>query len=351
VNYIGPGSSYQLRLGAGPSVAHLTINELGNVGIGTTAINYKLAVAGQIGAWSYATNTNIDLAENFPSKEKINAGEIAIFNGGKQLSKATKSESGKIAGIVSTKPGIILGKKTGDTSLALAGRVPTKVNTENGTIKPGDMITASSTPGIGMKATEPGRVVGMALEGFSGSGTGKIIVFVNPHTWIPPVTLASLKQAAWNGGMVTNNTTFTASVRFEGAVVYAGNTAFTGPVKFTGGAEFDEILVKGHIKVRGETPKAISSNACQSEVTIEGSDTAGTVVIETSNACAAGKIAKINFAKEFETIPHMSLTPTNANAAAVQAFIGAKELNLFEIETKTGLEANQTYKFDYITID
>lgn len=39
-----------------------------------------------------------------------------------------------------------------------------KYNFENGTIKKGDLITTSSEPGVGMKATKPGMVIGVALE-------------------------------------------------------------------------------------------------------------------------------------------------------------------------------------------
>lgn len=37
-------------------------------------------------------------------------------------------------------------------------------NSENGRIKAGDLITTSSEPGVGMKATAPGMTVGIALE-------------------------------------------------------------------------------------------------------------------------------------------------------------------------------------------
>ncbi len=39
-----------------------------------------------------------------------------------------------------------------------------KVCTENGSIKKGDLITSSSEQGVGMKATESGIVLGIALE-------------------------------------------------------------------------------------------------------------------------------------------------------------------------------------------
>jgi len=63
--------------------------------------------------------------------------------------------------------------------------VPIFISTENGEIKMGDYLTSSSLKGVAMKATEPGRVIGMALESYDGQGTGKIIVFVNPH-WYDP---------------------------------------------------------------------------------------------------------------------------------------------------------------------
>jgi hypothetical protein len=44
-----------------------------------------------------------------------------------------------------------------------------KVSTKNGDIQPGDYITTSDIPGVGMKATEPGRVIGKALTGLSGT--------------------------------------------------------------------------------------------------------------------------------------------------------------------------------------
>jgi hypothetical protein len=94
------------------------------------------------------------------------------------------SDRAKLLGVVSTQPGVLLGDATGEelkTSIkpiALAGRVPVKVNNKGGIIKKGDFITLSSIKGIGMKATTTGRTIGIALEDFSGV-SGKINVLVN----------------------------------------------------------------------------------------------------------------------------------------------------------------------------
>lgn len=62
--------------------------------------------------------------------------------------------------------------------VGLSGRVPVKVSTKNGEIRPGDYITTSDIPGVGMKATEAGHVIGKALTSLSGTGQGTIGIFI-----------------------------------------------------------------------------------------------------------------------------------------------------------------------------
>ncbi len=62
-----------------------------------------------------------------------------------------------VIGIISTAPGTLLNSNAKDTRerlfpVALCGRVPCKVTDENGPIRRGDLLTASSTPGYAMKA-------------------------------------------------------------------------------------------------------------------------------------------------------------------------------------------------------
>jgi hypothetical protein len=85
---------------------------------------------------------------------------------GKESARANNAT--KVAGVVATNPGFLLGRDTKNgVPIAFQGRVPVKVTTKNGDIKPGDFITTSDIPGVGMKATEAGRVIGKALTGLS----------------------------------------------------------------------------------------------------------------------------------------------------------------------------------------
>jgi len=84
--------------------------------------------------------------------------------------------------VVSSVPAITIGSiddnETSAVPVALSGRVPVKVNTENGPIKVGDPLTSSSTPGVAMKATKAGAIIGTAMNDFSGEETGQILVFI-----------------------------------------------------------------------------------------------------------------------------------------------------------------------------
>jgi hypothetical protein len=123
-----------------------------------------------------------DFAEMFPSLDTLVAGEVVIFATDDEhvARSASVTYDRRIAGIVSTQPGFLAGENIeGHVPIALTGRVPTFVNNENGQIAVGDPLTTSSMAGYAMKATEPGQIVGYAMEAMNGS-SGSIIVFVRP---------------------------------------------------------------------------------------------------------------------------------------------------------------------------
>lgn len=114
-----------------------------------------------------------DLAEVYYAADgSIREGDIVSLTGDgvSQVKKSDISYDNRAIGVISTKPGIVMGEADGSGKpviVGLAGRVPVKVSTQNGEIKPGDYITTSGIPGVGMKATEAGRVIGKALTGYS----------------------------------------------------------------------------------------------------------------------------------------------------------------------------------------
>jgi|GEM_PF-2303833 len=193
-NKVTNASNYRLSVAnnSGAEVAY--INNLGdlvlsgklypsNQGIAQTSayiyydsngVGYMRTNAAGWGTGSY------DFAELFPSPEVLIPGDVVVFgNGAEQVKRSTgQTYDDRIAGVVSTRPGFLAGNyRPGDSPIALSGRVPTRVNTENGAIAIGDPLTTSSTPGVAMKATKPGPIVGYAMQPLP-SGSGNLIVFI-----------------------------------------------------------------------------------------------------------------------------------------------------------------------------
>ncbi len=116
------------------------------------------------------------------------AGELVSF-GSQPVSvkRSPMAYDPDLAGIISTNPHTVMGAETPTSvMLSLAGRVPVKVSNENGPIQIGDYLTSSSIPGVAMRATKAGRVVGRALEAFEGDGVGMVTALVEPDDWPGP---------------------------------------------------------------------------------------------------------------------------------------------------------------------
>jgi len=143
----------------------------------------------------YLDDTSIgspaDIAERFDYTEDIDLGDIiTVDSAASELAlKKTSNVNDVPFGIISTKAGFILGDESveeyytnedGETlpgglvedkrpAVALAGRVPIKINLEGGPIQIGDPLMVSSSTGIAMKANRPGMTVAIALETYDGS--------------------------------------------------------------------------------------------------------------------------------------------------------------------------------------
>jgi hypothetical protein len=130
-----------------------------------------------------STSDAADLAEwiEFSGERPEEGDVLSVSNEALKVKISDRSYDEKLVGVVSTYPHTVMGPYTENSvRLALSGRVPVKVSGENGEIKIGDYLTSSSLPGVAMKATQSGFVVGQALTGFNGEGVGYVVVLVKP---------------------------------------------------------------------------------------------------------------------------------------------------------------------------
>ncbi|HEY6121344.1 MAG TPA: hypothetical protein VIV66_15405, partial [Pyrinomonadaceae bacterium] len=140
-----------------------------------------------------------DFAESLPvvdNKTTYEPGDVLVISerAAGRLAKSTRPYDVHVAGVYSTRPGVMGADKNGETRvdaddvpLAIVGIVPTRVSAENGPIRPGDLLTTARTPGYAMRATpvwihgvaiyRTGTILGKALESLD-HGKGLIRVLV-----------------------------------------------------------------------------------------------------------------------------------------------------------------------------
>ena len=208
----------KLNITNAPS-SSLTISSTGVLGIGNDATplgGEKLRVSGRVRATGFDIDAAADLAENFEAVEAVDAGTVVAFsstttewNVGNStstddsytMSTVRKARASYEAiGVVSTNPGITLGKNISNgVPVAFSGRIPVKITTENGEVKRGDYLTVSETmPGYAMKMTGEGRALGRALSDYI-EGRDKVLMMV--ESGLQKLDLAG--NAATTTGMLT----------------------------------------------------------------------------------------------------------------------------------------------------
>jgi hypothetical protein len=169
----------------------VTLDNTGRLGIGTATPTVALDVVGSINVSGNIAAKYQDIAEWVSSESNLEGGTVVVLST-EQSNHVIASESAydtKIAGVISDRPGLILGEESKEKSkVATSGRVRVKVDATRHPVKIGDLLVTSDTPGYAMKSQpvkfggvsmhRPGTIIGKALEGLP-SGRGEILVLLS----------------------------------------------------------------------------------------------------------------------------------------------------------------------------
>lgn len=174
----------------------------GDVSIGPvlpqgTPFTTKLTVNGNVSVTGTITGASVigavfqDLAEWVPATTDMEPGTVVVLNGERvnEVMPSHRAYDTSVAGVVSAKPGIILGVGS-DTKeqIATTGRVKVRVDATRAPVRIGDLLVTSDAPGTAMRSEpmelngrrfhQPGTIIGKALEPLEG-GTGEILVLLS----------------------------------------------------------------------------------------------------------------------------------------------------------------------------
>jgi hypothetical protein len=139
-------------------------------------------------------NSGADVSEAFEVEGKIEEygpGDVLAISTlyDRRVARSAEPYSTLVAGVYATRPGVLLTERTIDADLGdmapvgVVGVIPTKVTSESGAIRRGDLLVTSSTAGHAMKGVDRskmlGAILGKALENYDGPESGVIKVLVN----------------------------------------------------------------------------------------------------------------------------------------------------------------------------
>lgn len=113
-----------------------------------------------------------------------------------------------------------------------------------------------------------------------------------------------------------------------------------------------DLAINRHILAGGVTPGLSFGGALGNGGTasVNGSDTSGTVTINTGSGPVPGTFATINFNQKFNSTPHVVITPVGSGGAGLNYYV-TRSTSGFTINTTNSAPAGTSFSFDYIVID
>ena len=126
-----------------------------------------LMLAGFFGVMQATASAETTLSQGFTTTDQTSVGSLVSLQNGTSdhVNMATRSNVNSIIGVVindSTSLLTVSNSQGSQVQVATSGVVQTLVSNINGDIHQGDEITASPIKGVGMKATDSTKVVGIA---------------------------------------------------------------------------------------------------------------------------------------------------------------------------------------------
>ena len=159
-----------------------------------------------------------------------------------------------------------------------------------------------------------------------------------------------------------DNLTVSGALNIQNNLSVRGGLTVSGPASFTGGMTVNSLLTGAlqlngdlnlthHLTAGGTIPSIAKGAAVGSggTVSLSGSDTSGSIVINTGSAPPAGCFATITFSQKFNNTPHVVVTPVGSGAAELDYYI-TRSTSSFIVCAANPAPGSQTFGFDYVVM-
>ena len=157
--------------------------------------------------------------------------------------------------------------------------------------------------------------------------------------------------AVTGNGAIQGQLSIQKSLNVNGSGTFLGAVSApslnVGTLQLTG-----DLNLTHHLTAGGNTPSRSNGPAIGGggTATVSGSDTAGSVTINTGSGPSAGCFVTVTFATKFNSTPHVSITPVGATGAGLDYYVN-RTTSSFSICAASAPSSSTTYVFDYIALD
>ncbi|HEX5796826.1 MAG TPA: hypothetical protein VFX86_00365 [Candidatus Saccharimonadales bacterium] len=112
------------------------------------------------------------------------------------------------------------------------------------------------------------------------------------------------------------------------------------------------LVISRHVETSGGTPGKSNGSALGGGGTasISGSDTAGTVAVNTGSNPKSGCFISVSFTQGFNSTPHVVISPVGSSGGSIDYYINRSSSG-FSICSASTPPAGRNFAFDYIVID
>ncbi len=162
--------------------------------------------------------------------------------------------------------------------------------------------------------------------------------------------------------VTANNLTVGSNLNVQGTLTLNSGISVAGQSNFNGGIVASSVLTGAlqlngdlklthHITAGGTIPDVAKGTAVGGggTVSLSGSDTSGSIAINTGGGPPAGCFVTVTFSEAFANTPHVVITRVGAAAAGLNVYI-TRSTTGFVICSTNAAPASQSFGFDYIVM-
>lgn len=176
---------------------------------------------------------------------------------------------------------------------------------------------------------------------------------------LPGITVSGTSQfdqVQLNSLSISGNASIQGQLTIQKGLSVASNGSFAGtlsaPVISTDKLVLNQDLqLNRHIDAGGATPNVANGPSIGGggTVSINGSDTAGTVTVNNGGGASAGIVASVTFTVKFNGNPHVVITPVCSGPCSLGAYITNRSATGFSIAVSNNIGGS--YSFSYLALE